>query len=314
MRQKDRRSNGDRPQNCRKKSVKPLVLIAVLLTIVALALIFVPDIVSYYRAKHTQSTLQELYRGADAASLLDWLWPAAHAEELEQQEAVVDEKIEYIVHPDFEALYETNEHIVGWLTAGRDIDYPVVQYDNAFYLDHDYFGNVDKNGTIFLNAANKLSPRDSILLIHGHNMRSGAMFGNLDDFREYSYLQQYPIVSFRLISDAEDVYYVPIAAFDASMNPEAQGYFDITRIRFDFDILSDDPSIAPRSSVLEAQVAAMRELSFWDVPLEADSTDAYIILVSCSYNHDDGRLMLVCRQLREGETPESIRELLAAEN
>lgn len=281
----------------------PVVLTAAIVTVLALLAVFGQEALEFFRAKDTQNELKELYRGTDAGMILDLIAPRAYAEG-EEMPAVPSEE-ELTIHADFEELYARNPHVIGWLSAGEDMDYPVVQHDNEFYLDHDYFGNGDDNGTLFVNAANKLNPRDSILLIHGHNMKSGAMFGDLDFFREYSYLCEYPIVTFRTIWDAEDVCYVPIAAFDASMDPGAYGYFNIGRIRFDFDIPADE-NTGMRSSELEAYIAQMRELSFWDSPVEADSTDAYITLVTCSYNHDDGRMMLVCRRLREGETVESI--------
>lgn len=288
--------------------VWPVVLAAVIITAAALTVVFGKDAMQYFRAKDKQNELQDLYRGAQTGSAWNVILPRAFAEEL----PAVPPEQETAIHEDFAALYEQNPHVVGWLSAGVTIDYPVVQSDNEFYLDHDYFGEPDSNGTLFINAANRFEPRDSILLIHGHNMKSGAMFGDLDNFRGYSYLSEHPVVTFRTIWDDEDVYYVPVAAFDASMNPGAEGYFNIGRIRFDFDLPADADSDA-RSSGLEEYIAQLRELSFWDSPVEADSTDEFIALVTCSYSHDDGRLVLVCRRLRDGETADDIRGQFAAE-
>ena len=277
----------------KQKRVWPVVLAAAIVTAAALTALFGQDVINRFRADSTQNELQELYKGG---SLRDWLLPTACAEGLPEEKTV---------HEDFAELYAQNPHLVGWLSLGEDIDYPVVQHDNSYYLEHNFFGNSDANGTIFVNAANELEPRDSVLLIHGHNMKSGAMFGDLDLYRGTAYLKQYPIVSLRMLDAAEADLYVPIAAFDASMNPEANGYFDLTRIRFDYDQPTDDPEVW-RSSELEAYIREVRELSMWDSPVEADSTDRFIVLVTCSYSHDDGRMMLVCRQLRETETAESV--------
>lgn len=285
------------------RRVWPVVLAAVIITVLALGLVFGPDALTYFRAKNTQQQLQELYRGA-----CNLLFPAARAEEIIPDPAVeVSQPL--VVHEDFAGLFAQNQHLIGWLTAGGSIDYPVVQHDNEFYLEHDFYGKADINGTLFLNAGNRLSPRDSMLLIHGHNMKSGAMFGDLDFFRDYDYLSKYPIVRWRTIADAEDALYTPVAIFDASMNPDAEGYFNIGRIRFNFDVPPTEDFPLPRSTDLESHIAAMRALSFWTSPVLADSTDEYLALVSCSYNHDDGRLTLVCRKLRADETEESIRAL-----
>ena len=287
----------------RQGGVAPVVLAAVVITLAALGLLFGPDAIHAIRGRATQSDLQELYRGKKT-SLMDWLLPTANAEEV-QPEATAQP---LAVHEDFADLYEANGHLVAWLTAGEKIDYPVVQYDNTFYLDHDFFGREDTAGTLFVNASNRLDPRDSILLIHGHNMRVGTMFGDLDYFREYKYARKYPIVTFRMINDPEDVYYVPIACFDASMDPDEEGYFDITRVRFEFDVPAETPEDKPKSTALEQYIAGLREQSHWRSPAAADSTDEYIMLVTCSYLQDDGRTVLVCRKLRDNETPESIDE------
>lgn len=275
-------------ETMKKTRVWPVVLTAAIITAIALAAVFGPDVLRYFRARNMQNDLREMYKG---------LLPVAIAEE--EQPAI---------HEDFAQLYQANPHLVGWLSAGETIDYPVVQHDNAFYLDHDYFGNRDNNGTLFLNAANQLAPRDSILLIHGHNMKSGAMFGDLDAFRDCDYLSEHPIVTFRTIWDEQDVHYVPVAAFDASMTPGAEGYFNIGRIRFEFEPAQDETT-PPTSAELETYLAQIRQLSFWTSPVEADSTDRFIALVTCSYSHDNGRMLLLCRQLREGESPETIKEL-----
>ena len=288
--------------------VWPVVLAAALVTVIALGIVFGKDAAQFFSAKDTQNELQNLYRKSKTESVWDMILPRAYAEEVSEE--LLEQ--EMVIHEDFAELYAQNPHVVGWLRAGEDIDYPVVQYDDAFYLDHDYFGKPNGNGTLFINAANRLEPRDSILLIHGHNMKSGAMFGDLDDYRWYSYLCRYPIITFRTIWDAQDVCYVPIAAFDASMNPDSVDYFNIGKIRFDFDIPADENG-EERSSELEEYIAQMRDLSLWDSPVEADSTDEFITLVTCSYEYDNGRMMLVCRKLRDGETAEDVAAQFAAQ-
>lgn len=228
--------------------------------------------------------------------------PVAGAEAAPETEPAIVEE--------FADLYEINNHLIGWMSAGQRIDYPIVQYDDDYYLHHDYYGNESKDGTIFINSANRLEPRDNFLLFHGHNMKSGAMFGDLDFFKDYEYVRKYPLVMFRTIWDEEEIFYAPVAIFNASMNKGSKGYFNIGRIRFTFDQVSDDPEVAPRSTDMEAYIADLRAHSLWDSPVEADSTDEYIVLISCSYEHENGRLMMICRRLRDGETPESMTELI----
>ena len=81
--------------------------------------------------------------------------------------------------PVYRELYEANRELVGWLHINETIDYPVVQRrdDNDYYLYHDFYGNEDGSGTLFVDGYNRIWPRDRALFIFGHNMRSGAAFG-----------------------------------------------------------------------------------------------------------------------------------------
>ena len=78
----------------------------------------------------------------------------------------------------------------GWLTIQESgIDYPVLQSnaeDPEYYLRRDYQGNYDINGSLFLQADCILGESGN-LTIYGHNMNSGAMFGNLDQYSSYEY-------------------------------------------------------------------------------------------------------------------------------
>lgn len=64
---------------------------------------------------------------------------------------------------------------------GTQICYPVVQADNnEFYLDHLPDGSYGKCGSIFLDYQNKTG--DFNLVLYGHNMKNGSMFGQLDKY------------------------------------------------------------------------------------------------------------------------------------
>ena len=79
-------------------------------------------------------------------------------------------------------LVESNSWVVGWLKIDdTNIDYPVLQTtDNIFYLDHNFEQEYDRNGSLFLDAECDIVHRNTNLIIYGHHMRSGKMFGNLN--------------------------------------------------------------------------------------------------------------------------------------
>ena len=217
------------------------------------------------------------------------------------------------VAADLADAYAQNDDLVGWLKAGEGIELPVVQSDNTYYLDHGFTGEEDRNGTLFLNMNNQLFPPDDVLLIHGHNMKDGSMFGTLPKFERYDYAKEHPLVTFQTIYDEEPVYYVPVSVFNASMLPDHSRYFDITQIVFPDDEAGEvtDSSTFRQSSAFKAYLDELRAVSLWESPVDVNVDDKLLMLITCSYDLEDGRLMVVCRRLRDGETPEEVAGLFA---
>ncbi len=106
-------------------------------------------------------------------------------------------KPEPFVSPvDFDTLHKQCEDIYAWLWIpgsdeypGREnpvpaIDYPVVQDsgDDSFYLTHGLDGSSDRNGTLYTeHAHNGTDFSDPVTIIYGHNMKSGLMFGCMQE-------------------------------------------------------------------------------------------------------------------------------------
>ena len=86
--------------------------------------------------------------------------------------------------PDFRALKAQNPDIYAWLyIPGTDINYPVCQSNNdVYYLKHNTQGKLDANGALYTESKyNTRTFQDPVTVIYGHNMRSGKMFGNLEE-------------------------------------------------------------------------------------------------------------------------------------
>ena len=82
---------------------------------------------------------------------------------------------------DFKSLKEQNSDTVCYLkVSGTKIDYVVVKgEDNSFYLNHNFNKEYNSAGWIFMDYHNNLVD-DRNIVIYGHNMRDGSMFGSLD--------------------------------------------------------------------------------------------------------------------------------------
>lgn len=94
---------------------------------------------------------------------------------------------------DFDALLETNEDIIGWITVdGTNIDYPILYDDSLelYYLSHNYLGTWVNSGSIFVLSDNTRDFSDFNTLIYGHNLLDGQMFSQLHNFREEDFFQE----------------------------------------------------------------------------------------------------------------------------
>ena len=89
-----------------------------------------------------------------------------------------------------------NEEVRGWIYYPGICDYPWVwkQWDNSYYLNHTSEKKSSSNGAIFADGGTV--PNSGYLLLHGHHLRSGKMFGNMeklkgDTFKKRRYFYVY---------------------------------------------------------------------------------------------------------------------------
>lgn len=286
-----------------RKLIYVLLTIVMVISLIIAGTIVAIDLVDLWRASSVSNEVQQLYRPGASSGWLATLIGTASAEQeiAAPEDSIGEEALAPVelpdVQEDFLQLFERNPDVIGWLTAGETIDLPVVQRDNEYYLSHNYFGELDSNGTVFLNEMNVVYPRDSILLLHGHNMRGGAMFGTLTKYEKADYAFAHALLTFRTLYEEETSYYVPVAAFHASMLPDQAGYFDVTPMNFD------------TQEAFQAYLDAVLKRSAWTSPVDVNTQDELLMLLTCSYHHEDGRFVLLCRKMREGESVEEVQLL-----
>ena len=216
----------------------------------------------------------------------------AVAEELSPDGSAAPEPLE-----DALPWLKINPDTVGWLTVGKIIDTPVVQRDSEFYLEHNFFGKRAYEGTVLLEEDCSILPLDQHLVLYGHNMRNGRVFGELDRFRTLSYLKKNSVVTFNTIY--QEGLYVVIGVFDISNEDEDPNYMEMLIFNFEDEEFMD--------FINEA-----RERSFFEIPIDVQPGDRLLSLVTCSYTMNDGRLIILLREIRPDEDPEEIQAAMQA--
>lgn len=104
------------------------------------------------------------------------------------------------------ALQALNSHCIGWLCIpDTNINYPVMHTPNEpqYYLRLNFQQRYSVAGTPFLDY--RCTTESENMIIYGHNMNDGSMFGDLLKYLDEEYLALHPVVEFE--TTQECVYY-----------------------------------------------------------------------------------------------------------
>jgi len=197
--------------------------------------------------------------------------------------------------PEMEALYNENRDLVAWLNIPDVIDLPVVYRDNDYYLKRDFYKQKNTAGTIFLDENHPFKEKTQNLLLHGHNMKDGTMFGRLTQYiYDRTYIKNHPFINLSTLWRREQ--YVIFAVLDVSLNPADEAFFNY----FTHSTFSSDAEFT--SYIRQLQLRSM-----FAIPIDVKPDDALLTLSTCL---EENRLVIVARRLRSGETRQELRNLI----
>ena len=195
----------------------------------------------------------------------------AFTEESDKPTGILDNKPPITV--DFANLQSRYPDVVGWLYCeGTPINYPIVQgTDNDFYLTHDYTGDFNINGAIFVNSEDTLAAKGKTIL-YGHHMQSGSMFASLLDWSDQSFYDEHPTM---WLLTPEQNYKVELFS----------GHH--TDAHSNLYVAVHEPG-----DELEAYLVSAQSLSDFKTSVRPDPKGRYIMLSTCAYLFDDDRYVL----------------------
>lgn len=212
--------------------------------------------------------------------------PAARAEKL----PAVDYPNGYKLVSYIQKLRKKSGYIIGWIKMDR-LDEPVALKDNTYFLDHDAMGKRNVNGAVFMDENTRLLTRPYTILLYGHNMKTGAMFGGLKKYEDYSYFLKHRV--FRFDTLYEEGQYAAFAVETIHLTPGRNGYISLP------DLQSTEKEARRKA------IQALARQSMFGPTLDVNEEDQLLLLITCT-GDDDERLILAARRLRDGETPERL--------
>lgn len=185
-----------------------------------------------------------------------------------------------------------NDDMAGWLKIpDTEIDYPIMwtPEDETYYLYRDFNGNENKNGCLLLDTDSCLSPLTTNLIIHGHNMKSGAMFGTLTDYENQSFYENHKQIT--LYTEECQRNYEVIAVFRSQVYKKSQDVFKFYKF-FQADTEEEFNDFYQN----------IKELSIYDTGVTAEFGDHFITLSTCVYHVEQGRFVVVAKEVESGDT------------
>lgn len=195
-------------------------------------------------------------------------------------------------------MLDINSDYKGWLTIyGTQISEPVVQGEtNETYLRTNINGEHAEAGTLFLDETTDLT-QDGNLIIYGHKMNDGTMFGTLDKFEDEEFFDNNGTVCWE--SEKGKEYYQIFALLVLPGYSTAPDFIDLQA----WNNVLDEEQTADMLNTIADRASIFRGESF---NLEKDK---YIFLVTCDYSINNGRLVLVGRRLsKKSETEKNTEE------
>ena len=187
---------------------------------------------------------------------------------------------------EYKTLFEKNKKLIGWLKIDDTIiDYPVMQTsDNKYYLEHNFNQEYDKNGSLFLDCSCSVYPRSTNLIIYGHHMKSGQMFGQLQKYAKESYYEKHKEIQFDTIYE--------------------KGTYEIMYV-FRSQVYNEDDLVfkyyqfinANSGTEFQSYMEEMKKLSLYDTGVTAGYGDSLLTLSTCDNSQKDGRFVVVAKKI-----------------
>ena len=149
------------------------------------------------------------------------------------------------------------------------------------YLHANFDAAYSFAGLPFLNAACDTESGNRI--IYAHNMLDGSMFRTLLKYQQKDFWQRNPAISFSTLYEEQE--YEVVAAFYDKVYKKSDTNFKF----YQFYDTSDQSSF-------DEAMAYYREHALYDTGVTAQCGDLFLTLVTCAYQTENGRFVVVARK------------------
>lgn len=204
-------------------------------------------------------------------------------------ELINKEKFEYSFYEKYKELLEKNSDMIGWISIeGTKLNYPVMQTkdDEKYYLRRNFDKEYEFRGTLFVNKEADLTKTNDNIIIYGHNMDDGTMFGTLRKYLKESFYEKHRFINFETINGS--FIYEIVFVFKTVDEKNHASYIDYSNF-FNIDNVKN----------YQKQIELYKNASLYEVLKLPKHGDELLTLSTCEYSHDNGRLVIIANKIKE---------------
>lgn len=246
-------------------------------------------------AQKDQRNVSEEENAEREASLAQLV--SAQTKETQVQKADISTSSETVtkyhedIHPElimekYQSLYAQNPDFRGWISIeGTKINYPMMQMadENDYYLYHNFDKKEDKNGLLVMDYRSDITNRQKNMIIYGHNMSTGVMFGTLKNYKEKEYCDKHPYIKVDTLY--EEKTYEIVAAFLSEV-----AYADEDVYRY-YDAIN----MGTEQEFVELWTYVLSH-SIYTTQAGLEYGDSCLILSTCDHYTEDGRFVVIAKE------------------
>lgn len=196
-------------------------------------------------------------------------------------------------------LYKENCDTIGYISIDdTNVGFPVVQTEKSndkgqkgqYYLRKDFYGSYSMYGTPFLDyrCDAQTEIQSTNLIVYGHNVyNDGQMFSDLVKYRQLKFYKQHPVVHFDTLYGDADWLVVGVILTNAYEK--------------DGPVWNYNNFINGSEKEIEEFLNQVAKRTMVVTGVDYNTSDHFLTLSTCCYDFTDARMVIVARQVREGE-------------
>ena len=262
--------------------IKSVRLIVLLLT----ATVFLYAIISFISTRVKEEAKGDFFSRENDADTSILLPPVTLSVEAKERIEGTDPDKDKAILSVYKGMKEDNPDFSGFLMIEEtNINYPVMysKTEPERYLTKDINGLDSVSGLPFIDSRCSIDPESDNIIIYAHNMKNGSMFGNLDLYKDEEYLKEHPVIRYDSPEQIRE-YEIMSVFYDRVYYDDEDDY------RFyDFIDAADEDDY-------EVNINEIIKKSIYDTGVRAKYGDKLITLVTCSYQTDNGRFVIIAKQ------------------